>query len=382
MFGTNVPVKFGVVWAADAAPQFNNTPIPVPSQQGITPGRASFTDGFPPVTFLPTTGGGIPPFGDDANGILNMISSWCQWLAAGAALAPTYDASFASAIGGYPAGAILQATAGGANFWFSEADNNTSNPDAGGTNWLPLSFAGSFTTGDVKLTFKTSPDAGWVMMNDGSIGNASSGATTYANAATQPLFTLLYNVIADTWAPIQTSSGAGTTRGAQGTAATAFANNCRLVLPKSLGRALSSSGIPSSGGVSKALGQNDGEQDHTLIIPEMPSHAHADAGHGHLDAGHGHADAGHGHADSGHQHPQTGGTIGASGTGVFVNATGDQVINVNTGTGFANIEAGFASIEAGFASIEAGFANIEATGGGGAHNTIQPTTYFNVMIKL
>ena len=35
--------------------------IPVPSQIGITPGAASFTDGFPPLTATPIGSGGIPP---------------------------------------------------------------------------------------------------------------------------------------------------------------------------------------------------------------------------------------------------------------------------------------------------------------------------------
>jgi hypothetical protein len=49
-----------------------------------------------------------------------------------------------------------------------------------------------FSTGDVKLTIKTSADTGWVMMIDRSIGNASSGGTERANADTEDLFTLLW----------------------------------------------------------------------------------------------------------------------------------------------------------------------------------------------
>ena len=37
--------------------------IPVASQIGVVAGAASFTDGFPPLTFNPISAGGIPPWG-------------------------------------------------------------------------------------------------------------------------------------------------------------------------------------------------------------------------------------------------------------------------------------------------------------------------------
>ena len=41
--------------------------------------------------------------------------------------------------------------------------------------------SGTVTTGDAKLTLKTTADAGWVMMDDGTIGDGSSGASTRTN---------------------------------------------------------------------------------------------------------------------------------------------------------------------------------------------------------
>jgi hypothetical protein len=64
------------------------------------------------------------------------------------------------------------------------------------TYWTSLSATG--TTGDVRMTFKNIPDDGWIMADDGSIGNAASGATTRANADTEALFTLFYNNITST----------------------------------------------------------------------------------------------------------------------------------------------------------------------------------------
>jgi hypothetical protein len=91
-----------------------------------------------------------------------------------------------------------------------------------------------FTTGDVKLTMKTAADAGWILMNDTTIGNAASGATGWANADTLPLYTLIWNNINDTWAPVIGGRGVS--------AAADFAANKQLALPKTLGRALAGYG--------------------------------------------------------------------------------------------------------------------------------------------
>ena len=54
------------------------------------------------------------------------------------------------------------------------------------------------STGDGKITLKTTADPGWIMCNDGTIGSATSGSSTRANADTQALFTLLFNNVDDT----------------------------------------------------------------------------------------------------------------------------------------------------------------------------------------
>lgn len=128
MQASNVPTKSAVPFANSGT---KNT-IPVASQIGITPGLASFTDGFPPLTMTPIAAGGVPPYGADFNGILNFLSAATRWAQAGGNYA--YDGAFSSAVGGYPKGSvILNATATG--LWMSTADNNTTNPDTGGANW-------------------------------------------------------------------------------------------------------------------------------------------------------------------------------------------------------------------------------------------------------
>jgi hypothetical protein len=111
--------------------------VPIPSQIGVTPGAASFTTGFPPLTFTPIAAGGVPPFGADFNGVLNAITQALRWTNAGGQY--VYDVDFATAIGGYPKGALLQrSTLDG--FWMNTVDNNTTDPDTGGAGWVdPLS---------------------------------------------------------------------------------------------------------------------------------------------------------------------------------------------------------------------------------------------------
>lgn len=152
----NAPAKFPVVWASGAGAGYVRT-IPVPSQIGVTPGAASFTDGFPPLNFLdPVGAGGVPPFGADFNGVLKAVTAGMQGINAG--MLPSYDAAFSSSIGGYPNGAAL-ISADGTHFWRSTVDDNTSNPDAGGANWTvlqPGSYAWSNLTGVPSLVLLSS----------------------------------------------------------------------------------------------------------------------------------------------------------------------------------------------------------------------------------
>lgn len=111
--------------------QKNN--IPVQSQIGITPGAASYTDGFPPLTMMAVSAGGVPPSGLDFNGLLYEMSSTDVWFNAGGGF--PYNSAFATAVGGYPKGArVLRAD--GSAYWFNTVDSNMSNPDTGGAGWI------------------------------------------------------------------------------------------------------------------------------------------------------------------------------------------------------------------------------------------------------
>lgn len=113
----------------------------IPNTTG-TPGLASYDLGFPPDTMQPVVSGGVPPFGQDVNGILNEISAHTYSQQAGQLYRFSSDVS--TAIGGYPLGVTLEST-DGVTVWFNIVDGNTSDPDANGAGWVPL-FNYGYTT--------------------------------------------------------------------------------------------------------------------------------------------------------------------------------------------------------------------------------------------
>jgi microcystin-dependent protein len=126
-----------------------------------------------------------------------------------------------------------------------------------------------FSTGDMKPTYKTTADTGWVMMNDGTIGSGASGATTRANADTVTLYTLLWNNCSSPTA--NASCTVATGLGAN--AAADFAANKALALPKVLGRMVASAGA-GSGLTSRTLGTVTGAETVTIAAANLPAHTH------------------------------------------------------------------------------------------------------------
>lgn len=262
MLVSSIPTKIPTPFANSAVPPYTRA-VPIPSQIGIQAGAASFTDGFPPVNFLSVGAGGTPPWGADLNGLLNQMTKWLRWNMAGAPVA--WDSAFSTAIGGYPAGAVVASAVTLGTSFVSMVDNNTTNPDAGGANWSPISTLGTFTTGDVKLTYKTVADSGWVMITDGQIGSATSGAT-YANANAAALYAVMWNNVSNTFAPVSGGRGAN--------AAADFAANKSLSMPRILGRALAIAGA-GAGLTSRPIGQTLGEETHLMTLGELVTHTHA-----------------------------------------------------------------------------------------------------------
>lgn len=134
MQSSDIPSKFLIPFANSAGAGYIRT-IPLASQIGVTDGAASLTDGFPPLNFLAVGAGGVPPFGQDFNGLLKQITQWSRWQGAGGLV--TWDSALSTAIGGYPKGALVASTTAG-HVWLCTVENNTTNPDAGGAGWVDL----------------------------------------------------------------------------------------------------------------------------------------------------------------------------------------------------------------------------------------------------
>jgi len=87
--------------------------------------------------------GGIPPAGKDFNGVLYDITNKLKWYDGGGAY--PFDATFASAVGGYPAGAVIPSS-DFYGFWQNTIDANSTSPENSSgsvTGWVPHSFYGS-----------------------------------------------------------------------------------------------------------------------------------------------------------------------------------------------------------------------------------------------
>jgi hypothetical protein len=216
---------------------------------------------------------------------------------------------------------------------------------------------GTLTTGAVVLTLASSAPSGWIMFNDSTMGSASSGASS-ASAANQALFDILFaSPFTDTTCPLLTSTGSATTRAGQGSAAAAWAANCRMTLPLTLGRALAVAGA-GSGLTSFSLGQTTGANSTTLTALQIPTIT-----------------------------SQNTNTVGITSTSTPNNVmTGSASVGSQAGTGAA-ITVNGGPVASGTigstGSLNANSLTIQSNNTGpGAHTNMQPTSFMNAMVKL
>lgn len=174
MQSSDIPTKFNIGFASSAGGGYIRT---IPQSPTGTLGQASLEEGFPPANFNPVSAGGVPPFGQDFNGILLPITLWNRWQAAGGAF-PPYDATFQTAIGGYPKGATVASVVTSGLIWISIAENNVTNPDTGGAGWMIFVNPAAIPFGDIS----TFTGSGTLSVPSGTYTKRSfSAATVGAN---------------------------------------------------------------------------------------------------------------------------------------------------------------------------------------------------------
>ncbi|EPP6957764.1 gp53-like domain-containing protein [Escherichia coli] len=101
---------------------------------------ASYEQGFPPITMILKSAGGLPPKGQDMNQILYELSALGRWSSTGAL--NTFDSEFASEISGYPSGAMLISD-DGERIFINTTEGNLSDPNNNGAGWKDaLSYLG------------------------------------------------------------------------------------------------------------------------------------------------------------------------------------------------------------------------------------------------
>lgn len=114
---------------------------------------ASVQEGFPPITMLPKKQGGVPPSGDDFNGLGNLLSQFYFYTQNGGLY--TFDQEVSDKIGGYPLNAMLWKLNEDGSAWLlkstksNNTDNFTTNPEVIGTSWVRVEGL----TGSATITY-------------------------------------------------------------------------------------------------------------------------------------------------------------------------------------------------------------------------------------
>lgn len=105
-------------------------------------GVATFDKGFPEVTMQPLSAGGIPPSGKDFNGVFYSTTLQQQWYNAG--MTYPFSADFATAVSGYPKGAIVPSSTLTGQ-WLNLNESNGTSPESStgaSTGWVPINNYG------------------------------------------------------------------------------------------------------------------------------------------------------------------------------------------------------------------------------------------------
>lgn len=213
----------------------------------------------------------------------------------------------------------------------------------------------AWSPGDLKVSARTTPEAGWALCDGGTLSRAAN-----------PL----------TFAAIGTTHGAGD-------GSTTFNK------PDYRGKAILGAGT-GTGLTARALGQTGGEETHVNTIAEMPAHTHIQDPHTHIQDPHTHTQNAHNHTQNAHQHlasgagvlvaPGLNATLQIQGSGGFINTTIASAFD--TGLQTATNNAATATTQNQTATNQTATATSQNNGGGGAHNNMPPWGVANVFMKI
>lgn len=124
-------------FADDALPGYVNE-IPKENPVGAPEQNASWAVGFPPITMADLADGGLPPNGEDMNGVLRAITEHNLFIGGGGVY--KFTSEYIADVGGYSKGAVLISDDKTA-LWMSIQDNNTQNFNGETKNqWRRIAF--------------------------------------------------------------------------------------------------------------------------------------------------------------------------------------------------------------------------------------------------
>lgn len=158
------------------------------------------------------------------------------------------------------------------------------------------------------------------------------------------------------------------------------ADSTRFSLPNLTGRVVV--GLDSAQTEFNTLGEKGGAKTHVLSASEMPVHTHTQNAHNHTQNAHNHTQDAHNHTQNAHSHS------GVPGKTTYVSQSGpsygvtDASVNINTASATATNQATVATNQVTTATNQATTAVNQNTGGGLAHNNLQPYITLNYVIKF
>ena len=209
------------------------------------------------------------------------------------------------------------------------------------TSFIQQALSTLIPTGTTVTYAGATAPTSWLLMDGKTIGNASSGATSRANADTQNLFTVLWNSWDNDQAPVSGGRGAS--------AAADFAANKTITLPDMRGRVMA--GLDNMGGSSA-----------NRLYPQFNSTTMGGSGGG-----------------------QTNTAVTNSSGGNTINVTSYYMDSANLSQEVSNYTGGAfpASVAHTHNNVlSSGYNNISVSGTSGAFSIVQPTMTMNYIIKL